>query len=82
MALTWNIGLVTKRDKRNTTISKKFDDNLILASCDFILIFSIYDKFGAIRKLDSRCIVCNSYILINDNFSFVYGYVPNFKFLG
>ena len=75
------LGLVTKLDKRNTSTSKKFDDNFILTSCDFIVIFSIYGKFGAIRKLDSRCIVCNTYILINDNLSFVYGYVPNFKFL-
>ena len=75
------LGLVTKLDKRNTSTSKKFDDNVILVSCDFIVIFSIYEKFGAIRKLDSRSMVCNTYILINDNLSSVYGYIPNFKFL-
>ena len=33
-----------------------------------IVIFQIYDQFGAIRKPDSGCIVCKTYIFINSNF--------------
>ena len=37
------------------------------AKCDFIVIFPIYVKFGAIRKPDSRRIACKSFIFINSN---------------
>ena len=33
--------LVTKLDKRNTTTSKKFDDDVVLGNYDVIMIFSI-----------------------------------------
>ena len=33
-------------------------------NCDVIVIFPIYGQFGAIRKLDSRCIVCKTYVFI------------------
>ena len=60
------LGPVTKLDKRNkTTLKKKLGDDL--ANCDVIVIFSIYDQFGAIRKPDSECIVCKIYIFINSN---------------
>ena len=36
-------------------------------NCDVIVIFSIYDQFGAIRKPDSERIVCKTYIFINSN---------------
>ena len=58
---------VTKLDKRNKTTSKKFDDDVISENCDVIAIFSIYGQFGAIRKLDSGCIVCKTYIFTNSN---------------
>ena len=61
------LGPVTKLDKRNKTTSKKFDDDVISENCDVIAIFSIYGQFGAIRKPDSGCIVCKSYIFINSN---------------
>ena len=35
--------------------------------CDVIVIFPIYDQFEAIRKPDSRRIVCKTYIFINKN---------------
>ena len=38
------LGPVTKTDKRNTAMLKKFDNDLILANCDVIVIFPIYDK--------------------------------------
>ena len=44
---------VTKLDKRNTALPKKFDDGLMLANCDIIVISSIYGQFGAIWKLNS-----------------------------
>ena len=34
---------------------------------DVIVIFLIFGQFGAIRKTDSRCIVCKIYIFINSN---------------
>ena len=38
-------------------------------NCDVIVIFQIYGQFGAIRKPDSRSIVCKTYIFINSNLS-------------
>ena len=61
------LGPVTKLDKRNKTTSKKFDDDVMSKHCDVIAIFSIYGQFGAIWKLDSRLIVCKTYIFINSN---------------
>ena len=57
-------GPVTKLDKRNKTTSKKFDDEVISENCGVIAIFPIYGQFGAIRKPDSGCIVCKTYIFI------------------
>ena len=48
-------------------MSKKIDDDVILANCDVIVIFPIYGQIGAIRKLDFGCIVCKTYIFINSN---------------
>ena len=36
-------------------------------NCDDSVIFWIYGQFGAIWKLDSRCIVDKFYIFINSN---------------
>ena len=49
------LGPLTKLDKRNTTMPKKIDDDVMSANCDIIVIFSIYDQFGAIgsRILDA-----------------------------
>ena len=49
-----NIGPVTKLDKKNTKMSKKFDDEVMSVNCDVIMIFPIYGQFGAIRKQDFR----------------------------
>ena len=46
------LGPVTKIDKRNKTVSKKYDDDVISVNCDAIAIFSTYGQFGAIRKPD------------------------------
>ena len=40
------LGPVTKLDKRNKTISKKFD-NVMSENCGIIVIFLIYSQFGA-----------------------------------
>ena len=61
------LGPVTTLDKRNNTTWKNFDDNVMSAICDVIIIFLIYGQFGAIRKPDSGCIVCKTYIFINSN---------------
>ena len=39
---------VTKLDKRNKTVSKKFDGGIISANCDIIVISTVYGQFGAI----------------------------------
>ena len=44
---------VTKLDKKNKTTPKKFDND---TSQQILLI---YGQFGAIQKLDPRCIVKN-----------------------
>ena len=45
------LGSVAKLDKRNKTISKYFDDDLISKHCDVIAIFPISGQFGAIPIL-------------------------------
>ena len=52
------LGSVTKLDKRNKMMLKKFGDNSTSANCDVIVVFWISGQFGTIRKLDSRRIVC------------------------
>ena len=47
------LGTVTKLDKRNKTMSKKIEDDIMSENYDVILIFLIFGQFGAIRKLDS-----------------------------
>ena len=61
------LGSVTKIDKRNKTTSKKFDNVVMSANCDVVVILPIYGQSGAIRKLDSGGIVCKTYISINSN---------------
>ena len=53
-------GLVTKLDRKNKRMSKTFDDDVISGYCDVIVIFPIYDQFGAIQKPDSGRIVCKT----------------------
>ena len=54
------LGPVTKLDKGNKTMSKKFDDDVMSANCDIIVIFLIYGQFGAIRKQDSGHVFCKT----------------------
>ena len=58
---------VTKVDKRNKTTSKKFDADVMSIKFYFIVVFSVYGQFGAIRKPDFGCMVCKTYIFINCN---------------
>ena len=62
------LGAATKIDKKNKTMSKNFDDDILSQNCDVIDIFPIYKQFGAIGKPDSGCIICKTYIFINSNF--------------
>ena len=41
-------------EKRNTVISKKFDDEVISVKYDVIFIFPMYGAFAAVRKPDTR----------------------------
>ena len=54
------LGPVTKLDERNTTSSKKFDDDLVSVSFSQLMV-----DFGANRNPDSGRMVYNSYIFIN-----------------
>ena len=47
------LGPVTKLDKRNKTTSKKYDEDVMSANLDVIVIFPIYGQLGAIRNPDS-----------------------------
>ena len=58
---------VTKPDKRNNTMSKKFGNDAMSENCDAIAIFPIYGQFGVIWKPDSGRIVCKTYVFINSN---------------
>ena len=61
------LGLVTKLDKRHKATLKKFDNDVMSENCNVIVIFPNFGQFGATWKLDSRCIVCKTYIFINSN---------------
>ena len=61
------LGSVTKRDKRNTTKSKKVNVDVMLINCDIIVFFPIYGHFAVIPKPDYRRMVYKSYIFINRN---------------
>ena len=53
--------LVIKLEKRNKISPKKFVDGVMSNNCNVIVIFLIYDQFGALRKPDSGRRVCKSY---------------------
>ena len=61
------LGTINKFDKRKKTASKKLDDDVMSENCDVIVIFLIYDRYGAIQKPDSGRIVCKTYIFTNSN---------------
>ena len=71
------LGPVTKLDKRNKTMLKKFDGDVISASYEVTVTFPIYGQFGTIWKPDSGCIVCKIFIFINSNFSFYKNFKQN-----
>ena len=54
------LGSVTKHNKRNTTTSKKIDDDFVSATYGVIVIFRLCRQFEAIRKIDSGRTVYNS----------------------
>ena len=43
------LGPVIKLDKRNKTMYKKIGDDVISEKFDAIVVFPIYNQFGAIR---------------------------------
>ena len=43
--LTWNMDKLTKIYRRNKTIARKLDDDVISDNCDIIVIFPIYGQF-------------------------------------
>ena len=59
------LGPVAKLDKKNEKTSRKLTMTSYQTNCDTIVIFPIYDQFGAIRKPASGRIACKTYIFIN-----------------
>ena len=55
------LGPVTKLDKRNTAIPKRFDNDIMSTNCDVIAVFAIYGHFAAIRKPDSGRMIYKTY---------------------
>ena len=47
------LGPVTKPDKRNKAMSKKFDVEVMSENYDVILIFRIFGQFGAVCRPNS-----------------------------
>ena len=66
MTLTWNLGQQLNLT-RETQQRQKIDDDVISTNSDVIVIFSFYGQFEVIRKLDSKGMICKSYILISSN---------------
>ena len=60
-------GSGTNLHKKNKTMSKKFDDNVVQPNCDVIVIFPVYCQFVAIWNLDFGRIVCETYFFISSN---------------
>ena len=58
---------VTELDMSKKATLQKFDDYVIPVNCDVIVIFTIYDQFGANRKPDSGSMVRKTYIFIKSN---------------
>ena len=52
-----NLTLLAKLDKKNTKNIQKINDDVMQEVYDFTAIFSIYDQFGTIQKLNFRSIV-------------------------
>ena len=61
---TWTSNYTSKK-KQNSV--KTFDGDVMLVNYNVIIIFVIYSQFGAIRKPDSRLMVCKTYIFIKSN---------------
>ena len=61
------VGPVTRFHKKNKTTSKNFDNYIMSANCDVLVIFLVYGQFRAIRRPSSGRIVCKTYISININ---------------
>ena len=61
------LGTSTKHYKGNKSISKRFYDDFMSVNCDFIVIFLIFNQYGAIRKPDSGGIVCKTSVFIISN---------------
>ena len=59
------LGPVTKIDKENKNVSKKFENDVIYGDYDVIAIVLLYGRFGVIWNPDFGHIVYKTYIFIN-----------------
>ena len=60
------LGPETKLVKRNKEMSKKLDIDIMTGYFDVTVIFLIYGQFGAIREPNFGCVICKTYIFINN----------------
>ena len=52
------LGTVTKSDKKNSSTSKRFDDDALWTNCkDKFTTFPIYDIVETIRRPESVCMI-------------------------
>ena len=61
------LGPVTKPDKRNKAMSKKFDVEVMSENYNVILIFRIFGQFGAVCRPNSGHRVRKSYVFSKSN---------------
>ena len=54
-------------DQMLLSLGSEFDDDIISANFDVIVIFPIYGQFGTIPKPDSGRILCKTYSFIDNN---------------
>ena len=61
------LGPVSKLDKRNKTMAKLFDDDVMSKIMTPLSCFWIFGQFGAIPRSDSRHRNCKRYVFSNSN---------------
>ena len=72
------LGAETKLGKgRTKTSKKKISDEVMSTNYDVIVIFPIYNRFGAIRKPDFERIVYKSSFFFNSGLSFTKNWKQN-----
>ena len=67
MILIWNLDQYLNMSREIRERQKKIDNDDMLSNFDVIYFLPIKGQFAAIRKLDSQCMLYETYIFINNN---------------